>query len=213
MALTLYGMARSRAMRSLWMLEELGVPYTHVPTDFRGETRTPEFLAINPNGRVPTLVDDGLIVWESMAINLHLARKFGGPLAPQGLTEEASVTMWSFWVMTECERDAMAVLLHGAVLPPEKRNEQFGIDAGNRLKTPLRVLDAHLARRDFVAADRFTVADLNLASILLGLRAAPALLAAHPRVAGWLDGALARPAYQKLLGTQKNKDSHDSHHE
>jgi glutathione S-transferase len=206
MALTLYGIAHSRAMRSLWMLEELGVPYTHVPTDFRSDTRTPEFLAINPNGRVPTLDDDGLIIWESMAVNLHLARKFGGPLAPNGLAEEAQVTMWSFWVMTECERDAMTVLLHGAVLPPEKRNAQFAQDAANRLKTPLRVLDAHLAQRDFVVADRFTVADLNLASILLGVRAAPALLDAYPRVKAWLTAALARPAHLRVAAG-KHKES------
>jgi glutathione S-transferase len=206
MALTLYGIAHSRALRSLWMLEELGVPYTHVPTDFRGGTRTPEFLAINPNGRVPTLDDDGLIIWESMAVNLHLARKFGGPLAPNGLAEEAQVTMWSFWVMTECERDAMTVLLHGAILPPEKRNAQFARDAANHLKTPLRVLEAHLAQRDFVAADRFTVADLNLASILLGVRAASQLLDVHPRVQAWLTAALARPAYLRIAKTKRKNN-------
>ena len=198
MALTLYGIAQSRAARSLWMLEELGVPYTHVPTDFRGGTRSPAYLAVNPNGRIPALDDDGLIVWESMAINLYLARKFGGPLAAADLAEEAALLMWSFWVMTECERDAMTVLLHGLALPAEKRNPQYAIDAANRLKTPLRVLEAHLANRPYVAAPRFTVADLNLASILLGLRAEPRLLAAHPRIDAWLAQALARPAYARV---------------
>jgi len=198
MSLTLYGIAQSRAARSLWMLEELGVPYTHVQTDFRGDTRTPDYLAVNPNGRIPALDDNGLIVWESMAINLYLARKFGGPLAAADLAEEAALLMWSFWVMTECERDAMAVLLHGLVLPADKRNPQYAAEAANRLKTPLRVLEAHLRENEYVAAPRFTVADLNLASILLGLRAAPQLLAAHPRVAAWLAGSLARPAYARV---------------
>ncbi len=79
----LYGSRHNRAFRTYWMLEELGLAYEATPLDTQGgETRTEEFLAVNPNGHVPTLVDGEHVVWESMAINLYLARKHGGPLAP-----------------------------------------------------------------------------------------------------------------------------------
>ncbi len=76
----LYGIAGSRAMRSLWAAEEVGVEYEHVPTHFIGDSKKPDYLAINPNGRVPALVDGDVTLFESMAINLYLARKYGGAL-------------------------------------------------------------------------------------------------------------------------------------
>ena len=86
MTLRIYGIGASRASRPLWLLEELGEPYELVRCDYRdGGTRTAEYLAINPNGHIPTLVDGEIVVWESMAINLYLVRKFGGPLAPATL--------------------------------------------------------------------------------------------------------------------------------
>jgi glutathione S-transferase len=84
--LKLYGIPGSRAFRNLWMLEELGVPYENVPTHFaNGDTKKPEYLKLNPNGHIPTLVDDGVAYWESMAINLHLARKYDKGLQPTTL--------------------------------------------------------------------------------------------------------------------------------
>ena len=77
MALKIYGVALSRAGRTLWLAEELGLPYEHVKTTFTGGTRTPEYLKINPNGRIPAIDEDGFTLWESMAINLYLAKKHG----------------------------------------------------------------------------------------------------------------------------------------
>ena len=83
MKVTIYGIAKSRAIRNLWACEELGLAYTHVPVVYGPEgSRKPDFLAINPNGRVPAADIDGVMMWESLAINLHLAKKAGGPLAP-----------------------------------------------------------------------------------------------------------------------------------
>lgn len=102
MALRIYGVEGSRAFRVYWLARELGLEFEAVPTHFLGgATRTPEFLSINPNGRIPVIVDDGFCLWESMAINLYLARKHGGSLAPQGLREEALATQWSFWAIVD----------------------------------------------------------------------------------------------------------------
>ena len=79
---TLYGISASRAFRSIWAIEEVGIEYEHVPTSFRGDAGQPEYLAINPNGRIPALVDGDLKLFESMAINLYLARQYGGDLMP-----------------------------------------------------------------------------------------------------------------------------------
>ena len=100
--ITLYGSLHSRANRCAWMLKELGVAFKSVPTNFQnGGTREPAFLKKNPNGRVPVLDDDGFYVFESLAINLYLARKFGGPLAPHSPQEDALATQWSFWAISE----------------------------------------------------------------------------------------------------------------
>src|SRR3984893_9103137 len=109
MALKIYGVARSRASRVVWMVNECGLVYQHVRVDFAtGEARMRAHLALNPNGDVPVIDDDGLILWESMAINLYLAKKYGaGGLYPSRLEDEARAWQWSFWGVTEVERPVL----------------------------------------------------------------------------------------------------------
>jgi glutathione S-transferase len=183
--ITLYGAPASRAHRVMWMLKELGLAFDHVPTDFqRGGTRTPEFLSVNPNGRVPVLVDEGLVLFESMAINLYLAKKYGGPLAPADFREDALATQWSFWVVTEVEKPLLLSAANLFLFAPEQRDEAELALMLKRLDRPFKVLDAHLAHHRFVLGDRFTVADLNIA----------ALMSAYPHLETWLLEALERPA-------------------
>jgi glutathione S-transferase len=214
MSITVYGIAASRASRPLWLLEELGVPYTHVRTDYRtGEPRLPEFLAINPNGHIPALRDEDTIVWESMACTLYLARKFashaGLNFGAQTLAEEAQLLRWTFWTVTEVEKDALTVLMHRMVMPADRRDAQLAEQAEKRLLVPLRVLNAHLEQQAYVAADRFTVADINVASVVTWVRPTPALLEAVPAVNNWLANCLARPA-QKRVREMASADSRKS---
>jgi len=200
--ITVYGNPTSRAFRTYWMLEELGVPYQGVPKDSRGgETRTPEFLAINPNGHVPTLVDGELVVWESMAINLYLARKHGGPLAPRTLEEEAAALQWSFWVMTEVEGHLLTHGMHTSFLPEAERNPKLAAEAREKFEAAMRVLAGALERRPFLAGERFTVADLNVAAVLSWTRMMGTGVAGQPAVQRWLDTCLARPAARKFLAS------------
>ena len=109
--LKIYGHPGSRAARPLWVCRELGLQYEHVPTHFAdGGTKSAEFLAINPAGRIPAIDDDGFRLAESMAINIYLAKKHGGELAPKSLEDEARMLQWSFWAMTEVEKPLLAVL-------------------------------------------------------------------------------------------------------
>lgn len=193
--ITLYGVPGSRAFRTIWMLEELGVPYENVPTHFAtGDTKKPDFLALNPNGHIPTLVDDGVPYWESMAINLYLAKKYDKGLAPGSLEDECHAIQWSFWAMTEVENPLLDVLMHRMFLPAEQRDPKAA-DAGiEKLQAPLAVLDGHLAGRNHVVGDRYSVADVNLASVLSWSTLVGVDLAKFPNVARWLGECSSRPA-------------------
>src|SRR4029077_14762078 len=86
-------------------LYSLGLDYENVPVHFAdGSAKTPEYLAVNPNGRIPAIDDNGFKLWESMAINLYLAKKHGSGLLPKTMEDEAQAIQWSFWVMTEVEK-------------------------------------------------------------------------------------------------------------
>ena len=195
--LKLYGISQSRAFRPLWLLHELELPYEHVRLDFRGDALSdPDYLAINPNGRIPTLVDGDLVLWESMAINLYLARKHGvrQGLWPDTIEAEGLAQQWSFWVMNEVEAALLSVLMHGRVLPADKRDpDKLSRNLGV-LKRPLAVLDQALAGRDYLLGAHFTVADLNVASVLIWCRPAKLPLLEYPRLEAWLNRCLERPA-------------------
>lgn len=199
MALRLHGIAASRAARALWLLKEMNQPFEHVSQSYKaGATHTAEFLELNPNGHIPVLEDDGIVVWESMAINLYLARKVGGPLAPASLSEEAEVLRWTFWSVTECEKDALTILMHRVGLPAEQSDEDLATRAEKSLVKPWSVLERHLQSRQYIAGERFTVVDVNVASVLGWAQSSEALMARHPNVAAWLRRCMARPAQQEV---------------
>ena len=141
----LYGIPRSRAMRPLWMLEELGLPYEQVKVSFVGDTRKPEFLRLNPNGHIPVLQDGDLVLWESLAINLYLARKYDKGLWPKRVEDEGRAFQWSLWSMTELEEPLLTTLLHRVFYPEDQRDPKKADDAAERFKTPLGVLNGVLA--------------------------------------------------------------------
>ena len=198
MALTIYGSPRSRAFRVLWMANELGLQYEHVPVDpGTGDTRKPDYLKINPNGRVPSIRDGDLVLWESLAINLYLAKKHGGPLAPANLAEEGKALMWSIWAMTELE-DNIVTLVRSVLMPAERKPDPARVErAKEGVKAPLAVLDAALAESPYLLGSRFTVADLNVAGVVAGLGFAKFDLAPWPKVAAWVQACTSRKAFPR----------------
>ena len=197
----LYGIPASRASRCLWMLEELGVKYENVPTSFIGDVHKPDYLKLNPNGHIPTLDDNGLILWESLAINLHLARKYGkGTLWPDAEDDQSRAIQWSIWAMTEAEPPVMEVLVNRAFAPEPQRDESKAKAGEAKLQKPAGVLDGHLAGRDFMLGSRFTVADLNVHAVLgwtvtLGRMSYPK----HPNLSRWLAACAQRPALGRVF--------------
>jgi glutathione S-transferase len=197
--ITLYGISASRAARCLWMLEELGLEYEHVPTNFLGDNKQPDYLAINPNGRIPTLVDGDTVLWESMAINLYLAAKYDGGLQPKSVEEQGRAMQWSFWVMTETEKAVIECLMHSVMLPEDQRDEAVRAAAEKELEAPLAVLDGALEGRDHLVGNRFSVADLNVAAVLSWALLARVDLSAFPNVARWLGACTSRPAAKAAM--------------
>jgi glutathione S-transferase len=196
--LTIYGIYRSRASRNFWLANELGIPFKVVPVMQRYRlkeplpagvvhTKSPEFLKVNPNGHIPTMEDDGVVLHESLAINLYLAKKHGGPLAPKNVVEDGEMAMWALWAVTEVEPHALPIAQNG---PTEATVEA--------LRAPFSVLDKALQKTGFVVGGRFTVADINVAEIVRYAQRAPELFDAAPRVKAWLATCHARPAFQKM---------------
>jgi glutathione S-transferase len=194
MSLRIYGIARTRAFRALWVANELGLDYEHVPIEIGDAgARTTEYLALNPNGRLPAIADDGFILWESLAITLYLAKKHStGCLYPAALQDEARTWQWSLWALNEVDRGVNIWSLHALRLPPEDRDPHKLAEALEVIAKPFRVLDAALAAHAYLLGDEFTVADLNVAAVIS--RAIDMDLSATPRLGAWLRRCLERPA-------------------
>ena len=216
MSLTIYGCYRSRATRNVWLANELGITFKHVPViqayrlpdpkaaDAPVHTRSAEFLEVNPNGHIPSIDDDGFVLHESLAINLYLARKHGGPVAPKDVQEEGLAAMWALWAATECETHALNLTYHLAAYPPEKRDPALVSRALEALATPFAVLDKALAEGGgYVMGGRFTVADINVAEVIRYAKPATQLFDAAPNVKAWLDKLHQRPAFKAMWAARE----------
>jgi glutathione S-transferase len=193
MALTLYGSHQSRTLRVLWTAAELGLDYTHVPCAFDDPAlKSAAFLAINPAGAIPTLVDGDVHIGESLAINLYLTKTYGAagphPLYPATAAGEAEAWRWTLWAQAHLEpwlqKDALLAELRAAAAPA----------AAPIIERSLGLLERVLADRDWLLGADFTVADLNVAGVLSPSRSSTLDLAAFPLVGAWLDRCYARPA-------------------
>ena len=196
--LKIYGTVRSRANRVIWMAEELGLAYESISVDLSAP-RDPAFLAVNPNGRLPAIDDEGFHLFESMAINLYLAKKHGGPLAPRDTYEDAKMIQWSFWAVTELEKPGLDYLMHTMFLPPEKRDAGVPPKALETLKKPIAVLDQALEKSGYLVGERFTAADLNVGVFVAYLASAREFLEQYPKVAKFVGALATRPAFKKAM--------------
>jgi glutathione S-transferase len=207
MSLKIYGVARTRAFRALWMAKELGLEYEHDPVEIGDAgARTPEFLAINPNGRLPVIVDDGFVLFESLAITLYLAKKHSlGRLYPGTLEGEARAWQWSLWAVTEVDRGVNIWSLHAVRLPPAEQDLAKRAEALKVLVAPFRVLDAAVAAQPYLLGQEFTVADLNVAAVIS--RAIEMDLSAVSSLKAWLTRCLERPAAREALALKTAADN------
>lgn len=195
----LFGISGSRALRAIWGIEEVGIDYEHVPVTFGADSKTVDYLSVNPNGRIPALIDGDLHLFESMAINLYLTKRYGGALYPTNANDEAKAWQWSVWAISEIEPLQMQIVVQKLFTPEEKRNPKVVEGASKGLQRPLKVLDAALAGRDWLIGDHFSVADLNVAAVMHLMKMINFTYAEHANVQRWADACYARPALARAL--------------
>ena len=209
--ITLYGVYRSRASRPLWLLTETGTPFTHVPviqsyrlpdpqkTDTPLHTASPAFQMINPQSQIPAMTDGDLTLTESLAITLYLARRYGGELGPQTDAESAQINQWTLFAATGIETPALEILYTQTDGGDKTAEGQAAIAINaEKLRRPLARLNQHLGAHPTLVADRFTVADINVAECLRYAQGHPTLLSEFPAAKAWIEACQARPAFQSM---------------
>jgi glutathione S-transferase len=161
MALTLYTNPMSRGKIAEWMLAEVGVPYEKIELEYGAAMKSPEFLALNPMGKVPTLVHDGKVVTEAAAICLYLAEAFPEANLKPLEHERADYYRWTFFASATLEQ-GLAFRMTGIELD-ERQKAQMGCGDS---ECALQTLAEHLSRNAYVAGERFTAADVYVGSQL-----------------------------------------------
>ena len=207
--LTLYGsIDGSRTWWNAWMCRELGIKFHNERTQgyLDPSWKTPEYLAINPNGLAPSIKDGEFVLWESMAINLYLAKKYGrGHLCPETLEGEALATQWSFWAVTRLEVPFLVVSASNGKYPPGSEMERYFLKHAPMwtseevarslavLNGPLDVLNNKLAASPYLLGSEFSVADLNVAIMMSRNLFAKINLSTRQDLVNWLQRCWSRP--------------------
>ena len=205
MSITLYYAAMSNASRIHASLEELGVPYEKVTLDLRaGDQKKPEFLALNPNGKVPTIVLDGTPMFESVAIQIALGERYGvekGLWPALGTPEHLTALTWIVWGQVSLGAAVARYMQNTSAWTPAELHHAPTAEAALKdTHALLAVLDAHLAKHAHVAGASFTLADLDIASVLgWAIHAAKIDLTAYSKLGAWLGAAAQRPGMRAVM--------------
>lgn len=191
----LYGIPPSRAVRAMWLLNELGLDYERISVNvLDGENRTEAFLALNPAAKVPVLVDGETVLAESVAIQLFLADKYPeAGMTPERLEDRAQMHRWNFFLVTELEQPLWRISRHSLIYPEEKRLPRDIELARQECLQMVEVLEQHMQDREFMVADRVSVADFN-AAYTLDWASYGNMLGNAPRLREYLKSMYARPA-------------------
>ena len=195
--LKIYGQPRSRAFRVLWLAMEAGIPYEHIPVSItadKPECKEPWYVELNPNARVPTIDDDGFVMWESAAINLYLAEKYKAPIFPTTPQGRGRMLQWAFYIANDVEQPIFTMFQNRVLFPPEKRNAPLADAAEATLQAKLKVLDDHLKENKYFGGDKWDMADFMVACVAYTLTGLKYDLSKYPSFSAWLTASIERPA-------------------
>jgi glutathione S-transferase len=196
----IYGSPKSSARRCYWLMEELGIQYERQLLDMqKKEHKSESFLKLNPNGKIPCIVDGPFVLWESMAITQYLADKHGkSDLVGKTVEERAQIQQWTIWSIAELQRPLVDLLIQVFFMPPEKRSQDV-IDKAKKAAEPLlAILDQELKGRKYLVAERFTLADLHVASVVNINYMVRNDISHFQNVSTWMDHCMSRPAFRKV---------------
>jgi glutathione S-transferase len=203
--ITLYGPARSSAGRCLWCLEEAGVPYENKNIDMKTkEHKSEAFLEINPNGKVPALIDGKVKLFESMAINFYIADKYMPTLLGNTPEERALSYQWSFWASSEVQDPIIQIFIQKMFMPDEKRSQAVIDENMEKLPAYFKTLNDALTGKAYLNGRDFSLADLNTATVI---SIAPMLginLNEYKNIESWMKGLSDRPAFQRYSELRKS---------
>lgn len=203
MSIVFYYAPMSSASPTHWILEELGVPYEKVKVDFTSEyIKSPEFLKLNPNGKVPTLVHDGVAIFESVAIAIHLGETFGVErklFPPPGL-ERAEAIKWLVWCNVSLG-EALARHQRNTSdrIPAEQRNAEAGKVAKADVEKHLAILEQALSGKSYLLGSEFSLVDAHVASWAMYLGFCGFDLKQYPTLHAWSERCMARPANARTM--------------
>jgi glutathione S-transferase len=184
--------------RALWCCAELDLPFERIDAGMVfGVVETPEYRALNPNGRIPTLEDDGYVLWESNTIVRYLAMKHGlGALCPSDLAARFDAERWMDWQLTTLDRPVRNVFWALVRTAPEQRDPAAVETAQAEAEQALAILDAHLAQRRFVGGEAFTMGDIPVGASVYRWLALDLHRADRPHVRRWYDRLAERPGFR-----------------
>lgn len=190
----LYGLGPTRSLRARWALQELDAEFEFVPINLlAGENRHPDFLRLNPTGKLPVLVDGDLVLTESAAIVMYLAEKYGAKgLMPADLSQRAQVYRWSMFAVTELEQPLWRIARHSFVYPEHKRLPEDIALAKEDFVSMAVILDRHMEGREFIVGDTISVADCVTAYVL-DWGNENGLIDDYPNLKAYLERMYARP--------------------
>jgi glutathione S-transferase len=186
--------------KALWAAEELGLKYERIDAGMQfGVTKTPEYLSMNPNSLVPTIEDDGFVLWESHSIVRYLCAKHGmGRLCPADLKARADAERWMDWAFTF--QSAMRAVFWGLIrTPPEKRDHKAIEEGRSQSAKLLEVLERNLEKKTYVTGDAFTMGDIPIGCEVQRWMRVPIERPRFPGVQAWFDRLGRRPAFTKVV--------------
>lgn len=200
----LYGPKRGSAARCHVLAKEIGLEYEGISIDLgKGEQNSPEYLKLNPNGKVPSLVDGDFVLWESAAINNYLASRYKPELLGDSIEDKALIDQWSYWGMLEIQPHIHRIGFQKFRVPDDQRDENAIQEAVNALPGVLKILDEHLSDREYMLGDRFTLADINLGTVVMGTQRIEFDLSDYSNINRWMQMILKRPSFKEGLAPPK----------
>jgi len=199
--LKMIGRASSaNVMKVMWFCDEIGLAYEREDAGLHyGRTRDPDYIAMNPNATVPTIIDDGFVLWESNSIVRYLANKHKSALYPAELQERASAERWMDWQLAVFG-PAMAPVFQGLIRTKPENRDMKAIEAGrDRWSNAMSIIDRYLAKTEYLAGPRFTIGDIPVGVMVYRWFNLDIKREDYPNARRWYDALCKRPPYQKHI--------------
>ena len=196
----IYGPKLGSAFRCHVLMLEMGIEFEEIKVDFeKGDQFKPEYLKLNPNGKIPCIVDGDFVLWESMAINNYLATKYNNDLLGSSPEEKALVDQWSYWSILEIQSNLYTIAFQNFRVPEDQRDEKAINKALEELPKVFKILDNQLEGKEYILGNKFSLADINVASCVL--------VADFPfkNVKTWIKKLNERPSFEQIPMPERKK--------